>query len=154
MNQQSIYRAVGGFVIAAIIAFFYISTQFSNKGFFKQHRTYQLKAVYDNVTGLRIKAPIRVAGVRIGQITGIDLNPKDYTAIITMQIEDTYHVPKDSTFSIYTEGLLGVKFVAVIPGFDQKMLKSGDHVMKTKSTVILEELLSGYLMHQKNEAKS
>jgi len=108
--------------------------------------TYQLKARFSNVGGLTTKAPVNMAGVRIGRVSAIRIDPDDYSAVVVMSIDERHdNLPMDTSASILTQGLLGAQFVGLEPGGDDIHLQEGDEIMLTQSAVVLEQLISQML---------
>lgn len=110
-----------------------------------------LYASFDQTGGLKARAPIVISGVKVGQISAIDLGD-DYRARATLELDAKLQLPTDTTASIQTAGLLGDRYVALQLGGDDKMLKSGDEITFTESAVILERLI-GKLVHNAPSAE-
>jgi phospholipid/cholesterol/gamma-HCH transport system substrate-binding protein len=107
--------------------------------------SYVLQAKFDNIGGLKVRGPVKSAGVLVGRITDIQFDPATYEAVVSMTIDGRYRFPKDTFASIYTAGLLGEQYVGFDAGGDEKMLKAGDTIAKTQSAVVLEKLISQFL---------
>ncbi len=104
-----------------------------------------LQAKFDNIGGLKVRGPVKSAGVLVGRITDIQFNPATYEAVVSMTIDGRYRFPKDTFASIYTAGLLGEQYVGFDAGGDERMLQAGDTIAKTQSAVVLEKLISQFL---------
>jgi phospholipid/cholesterol/gamma-HCH transport system substrate-binding protein len=107
--------------------------------------SYVLQAKFDNIGGLKVRGPVKSAGVLVGRITDIQFDPATYEAVVSMTIDGRYRFPKDTFASIYTAGLLGEQYVGFDAGGDERMLKAGDTIAKTQSAVVLEKLISQFL---------
>lgn len=135
---------VGLFVLAGLGAIAYLSVNvgglsYSGPGGLTLH------ASFDQTGGLKVRAPVEIAGVKVGQVAKIDLGP-DYRARATLDLDPKLALPTDTTASIQTAGLLGDRYVALQLGGDEQLLKSGDEITFTESAVILERLI-GKLVH-------
>lgn len=142
---------VGLFVILAGIALFFSAFQASALSFSNPEDTFQIEAVFDNIAGLREKAPVRMAGVRIGKVVSITLDPASYRARVIMELGQSIAVPDDSVASVLTEGLLGAQYVGISPGFSDGMLASGGHLEQTHSAMILENLIGQFMLNASKE---
>jgi phospholipid/cholesterol/gamma-HCH transport system substrate-binding protein len=108
--------------------------------------TYTVEARFSNVGGLTTKAPVNMAGVRIGRVSAIRIDPDNYDAVVEMSIDERYdNLPLDTSASILTQGLLGAQFVGLEPGGDDIYLENGDEITLTQSAVVLEQLISQML---------
>ncbi|HVF36118.1 MAG TPA: outer membrane lipid asymmetry maintenance protein MlaD [Candidatus Saccharimonadia bacterium] len=108
--------------------------------------TYAVTARFSNLGELKLRAPVKVAGVKIGEVSGIRLDPERYDAIVTMQVARAAgELPVDSSASIYTSGLLGERYVGVSPGGDPETLGDGDEIVMTQSAIVLEQLIGKFM---------
>jgi phospholipid/cholesterol/gamma-HCH transport system substrate-binding protein len=107
--------------------------------------TYTLKANFDNIGGLKVRAPVRTAGVTVGRVTSIQLDAKTFQGVVTMEVDRVYQFPKDSAAKILTAGLLGDQYIGLEPGGDDKNLDTGELVAQTQSAVVLENLIGQFL---------
>jgi len=145
MNKKGIEIGVGLFVLLGLAALLFVALKAANLTSFGQADTYTVTARFDNIGGLKARAPVRAAGVVIGRITGIKLDAKTFQGVVTMEIERGYQFPKDSSAKILTAGLLGDQYVGLDPGGDDKNLAAGDMVPQTQSAVVLENLIGQFL---------
>ena len=130
-------------MMLAFTALLFVTVQTTSFSIENKNRSYSLTAKFDDATGLRKKAPVRIAGVKIGELQAIVLDDDTYQAITQIIIYDKkVKIPQDSAISILTEGILGSKYVQINPGFSDQMLENGDHIDKTYSGIILENILS------------
>jgi phospholipid/cholesterol/gamma-HCH transport system substrate-binding protein len=107
--------------------------------------TYQIFAEFENIGGLKPRAPAKSAGVLVGRVDSIQFDSKKFVARVTLTIDRRYVFPKDSSVSILTAGLLGEQYVGIEAGGDSASLKDGDTVMLTQSAVVLEKLIGQFL---------
>ncbi len=115
---------------------------------------YQLTANFDNVGGLKTRAPVSVGGVKIGEVASIVMDPKTFQAKVVLDINDNVNkLPKDTSASILTQGLLGANYVSLTPGFDQENIKPGGVIEQTNSAMILENLIGQLLFSVKDKGK-
>jgi phospholipid/cholesterol/gamma-HCH transport system substrate-binding protein len=112
-----------------------------------------LQARFDNIGGLKVRGPVKSAGVVVGRIADIRFDPATYEAVVSMNIDGRFRFPKDTFASIYTSGLLGEQFIGFDVGGEEKMLKAGDTVTKTQSAVVLEKLISQFLFNKAAEGQ-
>lgn len=146
MQQKSIEIIVGLFMLAGIAALFMLALKVSGLSNEIYDKSFQIKASFDNIGSLKPRAPVTVAGVKIGQVTEIDLNKTTFKATVTMKIEQSQNtLPKDTSASIFTEGLLGSNYISLSPGYDEQALKNGDTIQNTRPALVLENLI-GQLM--------
>lgn len=145
MNKKGIEVLVGGFVLLGMAALVFLALKAANLGSFGSGDTYRVKANFDNIGGLKVRAPVRSAGVMVGRVTSIALDPKTFQGVVTLDIDRGFQFPKDSAAKILTAGLLGDQYVGIEPGGDDKNLAAGDTVAQTQSAVVLENLIGQFL---------
>lgn len=148
MESRRLELAVGIFIAIGFAAMFMLAIKTSNLSGFSVSNGYTLTARFDNVGSLKTRAPVTVAGVEIGRVTGIALDQKTYEAVVTMNIDGRYRLPTDSSASILTSGLLGEQYIGVQPGAEEAYLKGGGEVKYTQSAVVLERLISQFLFNK------
>ncbi len=136
---------VGLFVLLGAIALIFLALRAGNMSTFSFAPTYQVHAYFDNLGGLKVRAPVKSSGVVVGRVSGIDFDNERFQAVVTMDLESRYTFPSDSSISILTSGLLGEQYIGVTPGGEDKMLADGSTVQFTQSAVVLEELISKFL---------
>ncbi|QRM20603.1 outer membrane lipid asymmetry maintenance protein MlaD [Dechloromonas sp. TW-R-39-2] len=136
---------VGFFVAIGIVALMFLALKVGNLSSSHLSETYVLQAKFDNIGGLKVRGPVKSAGVLVGRISDIRFDPATYEAVVTMEIGGRYQFPKDTFASIYTAGLLGEQYIGFDVGGDEKMLQAGDTIKKTQSAVVLEKLISQFL---------
>ena len=145
MNRTTIDLWVGIFVALGLGAIVFLSMKVGNLASFKTDEGYHLDARFDNIGGLKVRAPVKSAGVVVGRVEKIRLDPKTYEAIATLRIEPAYQFTKDTIASILTSGLLGEQYVGLDSGGDTVMLTNGELISKTQSAVVLEKLVSQFM---------
>lgn len=145
MNRTVLDLWVGFFVAIGIAALLFLALKVGNLSSAHLSETYVLQAKFDNIGGLKVRGPVKSAGVVVGRIADIRFDPASYEAVVTMQVDGRYQFPKDTFASIYTAGLLGEQYVGLDVGGDEKMLKAGDTIAKTQSAVVLEKMISQFL---------
>jgi len=154
-GKAGLELAVGFFVVIGIGALVMLALKVSNLSSFSGDKGYDVIAKFDNIGGLKVRAPVMMAGVRIGEVTKITLDTKMFEAEVTMTIKDKYNqLPMDTSASIFTSGLLGEQYIALEPGGDSKVLKNGDKISLSQSAVVLEQVLGQFLFSKasgKNE---
>ncbi len=136
---------VGLFVLLGAISLVFLALRAGNMSSFSFAPTYQVQAYFDNLGGLKVRAPVKSSGVVVGRVSGISFDNERYQAVVTLDIESRYQFPTDSSVSILTSGLLGEQYIGMTPGGDDKMLAQGNTIQYTQSAVVLEELISKFL---------
>ncbi|PTB33159.1 outer membrane lipid asymmetry maintenance protein MlaD [Photobacterium phosphoreum] len=140
---------VGVFVLAGISAFLVLAFKVANIQSFGSTETYTLKAHFDNIGGLKVRSPVKVGGVTVGEVTSITLDKQTYVPIVTLEINKKYgYFPETSSAAILTSGLLGEQYLGIRPGFidtDTEMLHNGDLIEDTKSALVLEDMIGQVL---------
>lgn len=151
MGRRVVEISVGLFVVAAIAALVMLATRVTSNELADLADGYDVVAKFENIGGLTLKAPVSMAGVKIGRVSAIDIDRDDYTAIVTMRIGSSHdNLPNDTSASILTAGLLGAQYIGLEPGGDDKFLSGGDEIKLTQSAVILEQLI-GQLIFGRSE---
>ena len=132
---------VGG----SIVALLFLALKAGNMSAFSFSKTYQVKAAFDNIGGLKARAAVKSAGVVVGRVDSIAFDDKSYQATVTLALEKRYAFPKDSSLKILTSGLLGEQYIGLTQGGDEEHLAAGDTISITSSAMVLENLI-GRLM--------
>lgn len=153
MNRTALDLWVGFFVALGIAAVLFLALKVGNLSSAHLSETYVLQAKFDNIGGLKVRGPVKSAGVVVGRISDIKFDPATFEAVVTMNVDGRYQFPKDTFASIYTAGLLGEQYVGFDAGGDEKMLKAGDTITKTQSAVVLEKLISQFLFSKAAEGQ-
>jgi phospholipid/cholesterol/gamma-HCH transport system substrate-binding protein len=152
MPKKNIEMLVGLFVVLGIAAIVFIALKAANLGSFGNNGGYQLQARFDNIGSLKPRAPVRSAGVTVGRVLSIRLDPKTYQGLVTLEIQHGLEFPRDSSAKILTAGLLGDQYVGLEAGGEEKNLAPGDVVTQTQSAVVLENLISQFLFNKAADA--
>ena len=152
MGKKSIEMLVGFFVLLGMAGLVFLSLKAANLATFSNGATYTLQARFDNIGGLKARAPVRSAGVTVGRVTSIALDPKTYEGVVKLEIERSFQFPKDTAAKILTAGLLGDQYVGLEPGGDDKNLAAGDTLAQTQSAVVLENLIGQFLTGKASDA--
>jgi phospholipid/cholesterol/gamma-HCH transport system substrate-binding protein len=152
MGKKSIEMMVGGFVLLGLGGLLFLALKAANLGSFSGSDTYMLQARFDNIGGLKVRAPVRSAGVNVGRVTGIALDPETFQGVVTVQVENKYQFPMDSAAKILTSGLLGDQYIGLEPGGDDKNIAPGDTIAQTQSAVVLENLIGQFLTGKAGDA--
>ena len=143
LREKNSELSVGLFMLIAFFALLFVTVQTSSLNFKNQSAAYSLSASFIDINGLRAKAPVRIAGVKIGEVQSIVLNKSTYQADINVTIySKQVEIPKDSTISILTEGVVGSKFISIEPGFDNTMLTNNSVIEKTKPSLSVEQVIN------------
>lgn len=154
MRTRTLEVIVGLFMLAGILALLMLALKVSGLSTYMGSNGYLVSASFDNIGGLKVRAPVTVAGVRVGEVTDINLDRTTFKAVITMRINPNQnHLPTDSSASILTQGLLGANYISLTPGFDETSLKNGDRIANTHPALILENLIGQLLFSLKNSNK-
>ena len=151
MSRKLIDLWVGFFVVIGFAALLFLALRVGNLSAANFAETYALTAKFDNIGGLKVRGPVKSAGVVVGRVTEIKFDSKTYEAVATLTIDGRYHFPKDTFASILTAGLLGEQYIGLDAGGDETMLKAGDVVAKTQSAVVLEKLISQFMFSKASE---
>jgi phospholipid/cholesterol/gamma-HCH transport system substrate-binding protein len=153
MNRATIDLWVGIFVVAGIGGLLFLALKVGNLASFSSAQMYQVQAKFSNIGGLKVRAPVKSAGVVVGRISDIRFDNESYEAIVSMNLDYSYQFPRDTTAKILTSGILGEQYVGLEAGGDGVMLKNGDRLRLTQSAVVLENLISQFLFNKAAEGK-
>ncbi len=153
MNRSMIDLWVGVFVAVGFAALLFLALKVGNLASFSTNKTYQLQAKFGNIGGLKVRGPVKSAGVVVGRIAEIRFDTESYEAVVSMNLDAAYQFPRDTTAKILTSGILGEQYVGLEAGGDGVMLKQGDRVRLTQSAVVLENLISQFLFNKAAEGK-
>ncbi|HGO5823819.1 TPA: outer membrane lipid asymmetry maintenance protein MlaD [Mannheimia haemolytica] len=160
MRQSIKYEFwVGLFVLLGLAALVFLGLRVANVQGFSNEKTYTLYATFDNIGGLKVRAPIKVGGVVVGRVSDISLDSKTYTPKVALSVNESFNqIPDTSSLSIKTSGLLGEQYVALNVGFviegETAMMKEGDTFVDTNSAMVLEDLIGQFLYGDKKSDKT
>ena len=145
MNRSTVDLWVGVFVTIGIAAILFLSLKVGNLTSVNTAPGYHLDAAFDNIGGLKLRAPVKAAGVVVGRVEQIRLDPQSYQAVVSMKIDRGYQFTKDTIASILTSGLLGEVYIGLDSGGDSQMLADGARIGKTQSAMVLEKLIGQFM---------
>lgn len=152
MDRTVLDLWVGVFVVIGIAALLVLALKVGNaSSTFNVGQAYQLVGRFDNIGGLKVRAPVKGAGVVVGRVTDIQFDNDKFAARVTMNVDQRYKFPTDTTASILTSGLLGEQYIGLEGGGDDKMLQNGDAIKLTQSAVVLEKLIGQFLYNKAAE---
>ncbi len=145
-SQRAIESMVGLFIIAAFTALVVLAFKVSGLTSFFKEEGYTVTAYFDDIGGLKLRAPVKVGGVIIGEVSRISLDPSSFKAIVKLLIYNRFSdIPSDSSASILTAGLLGDNYIELTPMYSQEVLKNGSIIEYTHPAMILERLIGQFL---------
>ena len=151
MNRATLDLWVGIFVAIGLGCLLFLALKVGNLSLSSSGEMYQLQAKFDNIGGLKVRGAVKSAGVVVGRVVQIHLDPEAFVAVVTMHISNNYKFPRDTFATINTSGLLGEQYIGFEVGGDTQMLKDGDVVKKTQSAVVLEKLISQFMFSKAGE---
>jgi phospholipid/cholesterol/gamma-HCH transport system substrate-binding protein len=154
MTRRQTETLVGLFVALGLLAILFLALKAANLASFSFDSTYAIEARFDNIGGLKVRAPVKSAGVTVGRIASISFDNKTFQGLVTMEIDRRYEFPTDSSAKVLTAGLLGDQYIGIDPGGDEKNLKPGDNLKMTQSAVVLENLIGQMLYSKAAESPS
>jgi len=153
MERSTFDLWVGAFVVTGIAALLVLALKVGNLSTYNMSDTYQLQVYFTNIGGLKPTASVRSAGVLVGRVDQITLDPERYEAKVTLKLDRRYQFPSDTIAKIQTSGLLGENFIGLMPGAEDKMLAEGGLIKQTQSAMVLEDLI-GQFIYGKPDASS
>ncbi len=145
MDRTTLDLWVGIFVAAGVAALIGLAMKVGNLTSGQVGATYEIIAAFENIGGLKTRAPVRSAGVVVGRVGEIRFDNETFEAKVTLRIDTSYRFPKDTFANIYTSGLLGEQYIGLEAGGDEEMLRDGDRISHTQDAVVLEKLISQFL---------
>ena len=151
MERTTIDLWFGAFVTAGFAALLILALKVGNLGAERATETYKVEARFDNIGGLKVRGPVRSAGVLVGRVQEIHFDTDRYQAAVVMALDKRYKFPKDTTAAILTSGLLGETYIGLEAGGDDKKLADGDRITLTQSAVVLEKLIGQFLFSKAQE---
>lgn len=152
MKKNALDFWVGLFVVAGFVAVLFLALKAGNMTTFSFQETYAVQARFDNIGGLKARAPVKSAGVVVGRVSEIRFDDKTYQATVVMNVEKRYEFPKDTSAKILTSGLLGEQYIGLEAGGDTAMLADGARITMTQSAVVLENLIGQFLYNKAADA--
>ncbi|MGL1833172.1 outer membrane lipid asymmetry maintenance protein MlaD [Rhodocyclaceae bacterium SMB388] len=152
MSRTTLDLWVGVFVLIGMGALFFLALRVGNLASVDLSQTYTVRAQFDNIGGLKVRAPVKSAGVVVGRVEEIRFDTNSYRAEVVFSIATRYEFPRDTIGSILTSGLLGEQYIGLDAGVDIDMLQSGDALQLTQSAVVLEKLIGQFLFDRAGAA--
>lgn len=151
LRDRLIEGLVGGFVILSCIAFTLLAIKVSGLTTLFPSKSYVIYAAFDDIGGLKVRAPVKIGGVQIGEVANIKLNPDTFKASVALRIENRFNdIPDDSSASILTSGLLGDNYIAITPMYSKTALKNQSEIEMTTSAMVLEKLIGQFIYKMGN----
>ena len=153
MQSRSVEIGVGLFLLAGVLALLLLALRVSGLSLSgSAGHAYRVQAYFDNIAGVTPRARVTMAGVTIGKVVAVDLDPQTFRGRVTMEIENSVNnLPVDSTASVLTAGLLGEKYIGISVGGEDSVLKDGSVIRDTQSALVLEELIGKFLLNSVNK---
>ncbi|MDX1347377.1 MAG: outer membrane lipid asymmetry maintenance protein MlaD [Thiomicrorhabdus chilensis] len=146
-RQLKVEIWVGAFVLMTLLSLVVIAFQVSNFSTWKEKPSYQVSALFNNIGGLKVRAPVKISGVVVGRVVDISVDPRTYQARVSMTVFKEFDdLPIDTSGAILTSGLLGDQYIGLMPGADEEFLKDGDQLDLTQSALVLEDLIGQFLV--------
>jgi phospholipid/cholesterol/gamma-HCH transport system substrate-binding protein len=151
MDRTTIDLWFGAFVLAGFSALLVLALKVGNLGAERANSTYRVEARFDNIGGLKVRAPVRSSGVLVGRVADIRFDNERFQASVILALDSKYTFPKDTSASVLTSGLLGESYVGLDAGGDDKKLAEGDRITLTQSAIVLERLIGQFLFSKAQE---
>ena len=152
MERTKIDLWVGIFVALGVAALMGLATKVGNLTTSNIGETYTVTANFENIGGLKSRAPVKSAGVVVGRVSDIKFDAATFEAVISIAIDKRYHFPKDTFANIYTAGLLGEQYIGLEAGGDETSLVNNDKITQTQDAIVLEKMISQFLYSKASEA--
>jgi phospholipid/cholesterol/gamma-HCH transport system substrate-binding protein len=151
MNKTVLDLWVGLFVIAGIAALLFLALKVGSTSAVSTSNSYEIVARFDNIGGLKPRAPVKSAGVVVGRVADIRFDNETFEAAVTLRLDKRYAFPKDTSAAIMTSGLLGEQYIGLEAGGDSQTLKDQDRILITQSAVVLENLIGQFIYGKAQE---
>jgi phospholipid/cholesterol/gamma-HCH transport system substrate-binding protein len=145
MKQLKLDLAVGFFVLLGILTLVFFSMRVANLVPKNPESVYPIQAEFTNIGGLKVGTPVKIAGVLVGRVTQITLDPKTFNAKVTLMIDKQYQLSQDVAAEILTSGLLGEQYISLTQGAEESYLTSGDTIQITSSALVIEQLIGKFM---------
>lgn len=148
LSKRVVEFIVGLFILAGIVAMFVLAFKVSGLNMYSARGSYQVRAIFDNIGDLKVRAPVTIAGVRVGEVGDIRVDNRTFKATVWLRIDKNQNkLPADTTAKILTAGIIGANYIELIPGYNATDLKDGDVINDTQPAIILENLI-GQLIYK------
>lgn len=148
MKKMNLEMIVGLFLLAGFASFSYLAIKMGDIKMFN-NETYDVTARFTSISGLKQGSVVELAGVNVGKVSRIELDPADYEAIVHLDVDKSVKLQDDAIASVRTAGIIGDKYIKLTPGGSDTLLGSGDEIEETESSISLEELVSKYIFEGK-----
>ncbi|MBZ0104268.1 MAG: outer membrane lipid asymmetry maintenance protein MlaD [Sulfuricella denitrificans] len=148
MERTTIDLWVGLFVLLGLGAILVLALKVGNLGGVNMSDAYSVRAGFSNIGGLKVRAPVKSAGVVVGRVSDVHFDGERHEAVVILKLDKQYSFSRDTSASIMTSGLLGEQYVALETGGDSAQLKEGDKIKITQSAVVLESLIGQFLYNK------
>ena len=136
--------AVGAVVLLVATGFLLFAVTSSGRSLMAPDGIH-LRAKFDRIDGIAVGADVRMAGVRVGSVTEARIEPETFLAVLTLRVDAVLRLPSDTSAEIQSEGLLGGRFVSLVPGGSERVLTNGQTIANTQGAVSLESLLGRFI---------
>ena len=143
MKKNILETVVGLFMVAGLLAFGYLALELGEVSFLSDSKRYEIRAEFDNVSGVKKGAAVQISGVVMEDVSAIDLT-EDNLAVLTLRIDKRVKVPADSIASVKSQGIIGDKYIQLSLGGDEEILAEGGLVTETESAIDIESLISKF----------
>ena len=154
MDRSMVDLWVGLFVAVGIGALLFLALKAGNVDSIIKSEGYSVSAEFENIGGLKAKAPVKSAGVIVGRVSSVNFSNQSLRAVVKLDLDERFQFPKDSSASILTAGLLGDQFVGIDPGGSLENLVEGDRLRITQSAIVLEKVIGQFLYGKMSETNS
>lgn len=152
MRIRALEISVGLFILVGVLALTGLALKVSGLSLSSAEQTYRVYARFENIGGLTVRSKVTLSGVLIGQVSEINIDKDMLVALVALDINKNIDfLSTDSSASILTAGLLGEKYIGIIPGADETMLSDGDYIEDTQSALVLEDLVGKFLFNKASE---
>ncbi len=149
MYSKTVEIGVGLFVALGLAALLMLAMKVSNLAELTAPEGYQVTARFENIGGLKVRAPVTMAGVRMGRVTHIGFDDNSYEAVVRFSVDPRYvRIPIDTSASIFTAGLLGEQYIGLDAGGDEAFLTEGGEITLTQSAIVLEQVIGQFLYNK------
>lgn len=148
MKRFNVEMGVGIFMVLGFLCFAWLGVKLGDVDLFGTH-SYQVQARFGSISGLKEGATVELAGVRVGTVSAIRLDPQSYQAVVELALNQGLQLQQDSIASIRTAGIIGDRYVNLSPGGSDQMIPPGGEIHETESAINLEELVSKYIFEKK-----
>ncbi len=153
MSRTTLDLWVGIFVVIGIGALFFLALRVGNVSSVDLTDAYTVRGQFDNIGGLKVRAPVKSAGVVVGRVNAIRFDTGSYRAVVEMSIAREFEFPRDTIASILTSGLLGEQYIGLDPGGDVENLEDNEMLQITQSAIVLEKLIGQFLFDRAGAAR-